>query len=392
MKGSVKLVRIFGIDIKLHFSWWFIFALLAWALSSNFFPAVCSGEFKGLTLNCSGFTAATYWFMGISASLLLFVSVLLHELSHSLVAKAKKIKVESITLFFFGGVAGIGDEDMKPMSELQMALAGPIFSLFLAGVFFLIFKFNGNAVLTGIMFYLYYLNLILAAFNMVPAFPLDGGRAFRAILRMYYKDLKKATKIAVTGGKIFAGFLIFMGIFGLITGIVNGLWFIFLGGFLYFIAGMSYEQVVVKETLSKIPVKELIEKKYLSVSPASTLGQLIKDHPSSIQEGAVVKKNGIFVGILDLKKIKTIPSNKTKVSQLLTPKNKIQTVDFKSDSYKAFSSMLKQKLDILPVMEKNTIKGIISRRNLMNRLVLELKFGASSNHTSIKKTAKKIKK
>src|SRR3989338_1988486 len=139
MRGATKLFRIFGIDVQLHFSWWFVFALLAWSLSSSFFPQY----FPGLENQA-------YWIMGIISVILLFVSVLLHELSHSLVAKAKKVKVESITLFFFGGVASIDDEDLKPSTEFLMAIAGPLFSLLLFWVFYLIYFLNGNLFWTAI--------------------------------------------------------------------------------------------------------------------------------------------------------------------------------------------------------------------------------------------------
>ena len=232
MRGAHTLFRIFGIDIRLHFSWWFIFILLTWSLSTSFFPQFFPGQ-----------TQMMYWTMGILSSLLLFISVLLHELSHSLVAMAKNIKVESITLFFFGGVAGIEKEDMEPSAEFMMAIAGPLFSLLLAGIFYFINTHNGNILLSAITSYLYQLNFVLAVFNLVPGFPLDGGRAFRAILFAYYKDLKKATRIAAAGGKVVAGLLIVLGLFGMVTGTGGGLWFILLGVFLYFLAGMSYEQI-----------------------------------------------------------------------------------------------------------------------------------------------------
>jgi len=383
MKGSTKLFRIFGIDVKLHFSWWFVFALLTWSLSSAFFPHFYPE-----------LTKQTHWFMGIAASLLLFVSVLLHELSHSLVAKAKKIKVKSITLFFFGGVAGISDEDMKPTDELQMALAGPFFSLFLAAVCFLIFKYNGNIILTGIMFYLYQLNLILAIFNLVPGYPLDGGRALRAILHAYYHDLKKATRIAAKGGKFFAGFLIFLGIFSLISGMGTGLWFIFLGGFLYFIAGMSYEQVVIKDTLSKLPIKELIEKRIPKLTPDLTFAQAIKKSYLHGRDSFVVQKGKEFLGILNFKKIAKMPlevQKRIKVSQILLPKSKIKSIKPTVNSYRAFRSMLEQGLDTLPVMDNNSLKGIISRKTLMHRLVLELKYGAQTKEAKARKKFKKKK-
>lgn len=372
------MFRIFGIDVKLHFSWWFIFALLAWSLSSAFFPHFYPD-----------LTTKTHWFMGIAASLLLFVSVLLHELAHSLVAKARKIKVESITLFFFGGVAGIEDEEMKPRDELQMALAGPFFSLFLAGICFLIFKFNGNAILTGIMFYLYQLNLILAIFNLVPGYPLDGGRALRAILHARYHDLKKATRIAAKGGKFFAGFLIFLGIILLFRG-MNGLWFILLGGFLYFIAGMSYEQVVIKDTLAKIPIKTLMEKNFPQVSPDLTFAEIIKKVYAG-KENFVVQKNGKFIGILDLQKIARIPvQQKTKISKITVPRAKIKPLSSKDNCYQAFRSMLKQDLNLLPVMKGNILEGVITKKVLMHRLILELKYGFSSNHT-LKKAKNSLK-
>src|SRR3989344_5217711 len=166
MRGTTKLFRIFGIDVQLHFSWWLIFIFLSWSLSASFFPSYFPDQ-----------QTSTYWIMGVLSALLLFASVLLHELSHSLVAKAKKIKVESITLFFFGGVASIDDEDLKPSTEFLMAVAGPLFSLFLFGVFYLVYALNGNTFWTAISFYLYQLNLILAIFNLVPGYPLDGGRA-----------------------------------------------------------------------------------------------------------------------------------------------------------------------------------------------------------------------
>jgi Zn-dependent protease len=378
MRGTTKLFRIFGIDIKLHFTWWFVFVLLAWSLSVSFFPALCQGKFPGFTHDCTGITTIVYWYMGIAASLLLFVSVLLHELSHSLVAKAKRIKVESITLFFFGGVAGITKEDMKPSSELQMAIAGPLFSLFLGGIFFLIYKFNGQILfIEAISFYLFQLNLILAIFNMVPAFPLDGGRAFRAILYWYYKDLRKATKIAVAGGKFFAGFLFFLGIFGLISGNGAGLWFIFLGGFLYFIAGVSYEQVVLREVLHEISVKELMEKKISKLSPEMEFSKFVKKYANKDREVFVVKGKG-FTGLLDLKKIEKMPKKMQeliKLKQISMPLHQIKSLRRDDNAYTAFKKFAQQRLDVLPVVENDKFLGLVSRKLIMHRLVWEMKFG-----------------
>jgi len=342
-----------------------------------------------------------YWFMGITAALLLFVSVLLHELSHSMMARLRKIKVDSITLFFFGGVAGLKDEDMKPTNELLMALAGPFFSLFLAGVFYAIFVFNGNVVVSSIMFYLFQLNLILAIFNMVPGYPLDGGRAFRAILHAYYHDLKKATAIAVKGGKFFAVILILLGFFSIFTGTMNGLWFVFLGGFLWFIAGMSYEQVVIKETLSQIPIKAVMEKRYSKLTPTQSFAEVLKKYTKTGYDNFLVQKGKNFLGIVDLKKINKMSmemQKRIKVSQIMFPSSKVKTVSPDVDAYKVFRSMLEQDLDILPLMSKDKVVGVVYKKALMHRLILELKYSLTVNHAVLKtkikekRVARKIKK
>src|SRR3989344_9166943 len=247
-RNVMKLGKVFGITVQLHVSWWFVLVLLSWSLATTYFPQYYAGTQMS-------------WLMGILAAVLLFVSVLLHELSHSLVARAKKIKVETITLFFFGGVAGIRDEEMKPSTEFLMAIAGPLFSLVLAGFFFLLSGLHQWW--TPLASYLYQLNLILAVFNLIPGFLLDGGRAFRALLYGYYNDILKATRIAAMVGKIFAGLLMGVGFLGLLTGTGQGLWFIFLGGFLYFLAGASYSQVRVREALRTIPLVRVMTAKVM---------------------------------------------------------------------------------------------------------------------------------
>ena len=380
MRGTTKLFRIFGIDVQLHFSWWFVFALLAWSLSSSFFPQF----FPGLGNQ-------TYWIMGIISVILLFVSVLLHELSHSLVAKAKKVKVESITLFFFGGVASIDDEDLKPSTEFLMAIAGPLFSLLLFGIFYLIYFLNGNLFWTAITFYLYQLNLILALFNLVPGYPLDGGRAFRALLNAYYKDLKKATSIAVLGGRAFAIFLILFGAISITSGSGGGLWLILLGGFLYFIAGASYEQVLVKDVLSKIPVARILIKNHTVLEPSMRFSEFLERYQDSDEELFLVK-NASFAGILDLKNLSPMPAKMQKMismKQLALPLSKISTLRSSDSAYAAYRKLSEQNLDFLPVLEKSNLLGFASRRKVMQRLVLALKFSVGMNEKRKKRNNKK---
>ncbi len=360
--------------------------------------------------------------MGMIATILLFVSVLLHELSHSLVAKAKNIPVESITLFFFGGVAGITKEDLKPSSELQMALAGPLFSLFLAGAFFLINRADGTGIVAAVTFYLYQLNLILAIFNLVPAFPLDGGRAFRAILYAYYKDLKKATKIAAYGGKFFAGVMVLFGIFALIGGEGSGLWFIFLGGFLYIIAKASYEQVVIREALANVPVSELMSK-VITVSPSLKFPEFVEKYKNTAEDAFVVS-DGKFIGILDARRIEqTSPEARAKLplKQLAKPLTSIKHLQAKDSAYTAYRLFSEENLELLPIYENNKtkdinnytktlcpsnivaanhcsttydrhykLKGFITNNRLMHRLAWSLKFGVDNGKNRNPKPSAKV--
>jgi len=366
MNKSMKLFTIFGIDIKLHYSWWFVFMLLSWSLSTAYFPQFFPDH-----------TVREYWFMGLISAVLLFVSVLLHELSHSVVAMWRKIKVESITLFFFGGVAGITKEDMKPSSEFMMAIAGPIFSLCLGGIFYIIYLFNGHPIWTAITHYLFRLNLILAVFNMVPAFPLDGGRALRAGLYAYFGDLKKATRIASKGGKFFATFLIFLGIFAIIGGEPAGLWFVFLGGFLWFIAGMSYEQVVLKNVLSAISVKELMNKKVIYLKPEMVFADFVKKYANVDKESYIVKDKK-FVGILDLRKVeKMVPEMQQmlKLKQISLPLSQVKCLREKDNCYVAYKRFAQEGIVLLPVMRSGKVVGVLSNKLLMHRLIWGLKFG-----------------
>ncbi len=363
------LFRLFGIEIKLHLSWWFIFFLIAWGLSGSYFPQILPGLHQ-----------YAYWGMGLAAALLLFISVILHELSHSLVARAKKIKVESITLFFFGGVAAIPDEDMKPGTELQMALAGPLFSIFLSALFYAFSVISGNALIVAIVIYLSQLNLTLGLFNLIPGFPLDGGRALRAIIHWYTHDIRKATYIASMGGKIVAGVLLFTGIFGFISGVVNGLWFILLGGFLYFIAGMSYEQVLIKQVLARVPVSAVMTTKFSVVASTVMFADFVEKYAYLKQDAFIVKGKN-FIGILDISRAPALPlalQRSTPVNNLAisVPEQKILTINDKAHT--AFRYLNESNLNLLPVMQGQKILGVVRKDDVMHCLLWSMKYGFES--------------
>ena len=277
MKNNIPVGSYFGIKVYLHYTWFLVVALLSWALATGFFPETFPE-----------YDSVMYWLLGLSSAIFLFISVLLHELSHSLVAKHFKMKVASITLFFFGGVASIHEGNMKAKEELAMAIAGPILSLALAGLFYAI-NISSAGFIHAMTAYLFRINLIIAVFNMVPGFPLDGGRVFRALAWIITKDYKKATRYATTGGKIVAYAMIFIGFVNVFAGTFAGLWFVFLGGFLLLMTTLSYEQAMMRESLGKMTVKDFAKK-----------GPIISDH---IKANTLAYK---AIRIMLKKKIKTL--------------------------------------------------------------------------------------
>ncbi len=360
MKKGLRILRIKGIDVYLHYSWWIIFALLAYSLALDFFPSAYPG-----------LSGVMYWLMGGLAALSLFVSVLLHELSHSFVAKARKIKVESITLFFFGGVASLPSEDIQPTTEFWMALAGPLFSLVFAGVLYLVHQLALPLLWEAVTAYLWQINLILGLFNLVPGFPLDGGRVFRALLMFYYHDIRKATRIASRGGRFFGGLLVFLGFLNLLGGNFAGLWSVFLGGFLWMIAKSSYEQVLIKEVLAKIPVHEVMVKKYLSVQQGDRFDKVLRLYKENADDIFIVRNKRTFVGIVDMRMVRTL-SEKLRVVEVMIPAKDIEVLSVKENTYDALRKFETQGLSVLPVVEKS-IKGVVTMNKVVHRLALEMK-------------------
>ena len=353
---------IFGIEIDLHYTWFIILILLVWGLSTGFFPVYYPE-----------FSKTTVWILGAVSAVLLFASVLLHELSHSVVARKSRMKVEKITLFFFGGIAQITEGGLTPKKEFKMAIAGPLFSLGFGILFLIIYKYSPYIYLTAISSYLWRINFILAAFNMVPGFPLDGGRVFRSILWYIYKDIKKATRIAAYSGRVFAILLIVVGFLGMFTPFgFGGLWFVIIGFFLYYIAGASYEQTILKELLSKVKVKEIMLRKPIGVKEDITAAQLFSKFLKLRKESFVVVKGKHIVGIVsvnNLKKINKEDLGKTKVSDIMI--KEIKSVNSQDNAFNALMKMIQNKIDIIPVKSDGKISGVLSREDIIRYMRLK---------------------
>src|SRR3979411_2535179 len=257
MQGSLKLGKFAGIDIRVHYTWFFAFVLIAWSLGLGYFPAANAG-----------LGAGTYWLLGIVSALLLFGSVLVHELGHSLVAGARGIRVDSIILFIFGGVTNITKEASTARDEFLIAVVGPATSLVLAGLFWLIGQvLPAGTALSAVASYLAFTNLLLGAFNIVPGFPLDGGRVLRSILWGTTGDMGRATQIAAYVGQGVAVLIIAWGASRLLAGdVFGGLWTAFIGWFLNSGAESSRQQLTVHNALDGVPVTTVMD-----ASPAKSL-------------------------------------------------------------------------------------------------------------------------
>lgn len=363
-KSSVHIGRIFGIEINLHFTWFLILLLLAWSLAASYFPV----EYPDLI-------AYNYWILGIIAAVLLFVSVLFHEISHSLVARHFKIKVDSITLFFFGGVAQLKEQEFTPKKEFWVSIAGPLFSLALAGLCFLIAFLVSNFYVQAVAKYLGTLNLILGLFNLVPGFPLDGGRVFRAILWKKTKNLKKATYIAAETGKAFAIFMIVFGIASMIFG-GFGLWYILLGIFLYSLSKQSYKQTLLKSVLEKVKVKELMTKKFKSFSPSTDISKIkLKNLLSYQQDFFPVVKGKKILGVVSYVKLNKAQqaAKKLKVENIMLPVKKLRALRPDENCFFALNKMMKQKIGVLPVVDKGKLLGVLNGNALVKLVELDIK-------------------
>ncbi|TVP62045.1 MAG: CBS domain-containing protein [Nodularia sp. (in: Bacteria)] len=361
-----RLGSIFGFEIRVDLSWLLIFFLVLWTLSAGIFPT-----------NYPGFDRATYFGMGIVATLLFFASLLAHELSHSFVARAKGIPVEGITLFIFGGVSRTRMDAETPGDEFQIAGVGPLVSLLLAGLFGLIWYVGINAgwsvVFTGVFAYLAAINLALAIFNMLPGFPLDGGRVFRSIIWKYTGNLKKATKIASNGGKWLAYLLIAFGALQMFGGaILGGLWLILIGWFLYNAAETSYEELLLRTSLEGVRAGEIMTPHPETVNPDMNLQELVdRCFLSRRYHSFPVTEDSHPIGIITLNQVKDIPREEWEyrtVKDTMIPIENRVTARPEEQMSKVLQKMQDSGVRRVLVIQNDLLRGIITAHDLANWL------------------------
>jgi Zn-dependent protease/predicted transcriptional regulator len=367
---SIKLFRLQGFEVKIDFSWIIIAILVAWSLSTGLFPL----RFKNLSTQ-------TYWVMGIVGALGLFLSIIAHEFAHSLVARKYGMPMQGITLFIFGGVAEMGEEPPKPRAEFATAVVGPISSMAIAVVFYGISRVGGGFLpqpINGVLGYLAWINAILAAFNLVPAFPLDGGRVLRSILWGIKGNLNWATRISSRIGSGFGIFLIIMGILNVLRGnFVGGMWWFVLGLFLQGAAKMSYQRLVTRKALEGEPVRRFMKSDPVTVKPTISLQELVEDYVYKyhFKMFPVVEDGNRLVGCIATKDVKGIPreewsqKNVGEFAEKCTPEN---TIEPEKDATKALSMMSRNSASRLMVVEEGRLVGIIALKDMLRFLSLKV--------------------
>jgi Zn-dependent protease/predicted transcriptional regulator len=363
-QGSLQVARVFGIPIYVHFSWVLVFALIAWTLATDYFP----DRYPELAVT-------SYWARGLAASLLFFASVLLHELGHSLVAIRSGIAIESITLFIFGGVARLASEPRDGRTEFKIAAAGPLVSIGLAGVFFAIAEsglFGGAG--AAVARYLAAVNLVVAVFNLVPAFPLDGGRLLRGVLWRPLGKLR-ATRMAAGAGTFFAYFLILSGAINMLRGAaVTGIWHVLLGWFLKEAAVSAYRQVRLDDALEGLVVSDVMIREVVAIPADLPLSEAVRDHFGRTGFGAYpVVRGDAVVGLLCLRDVLQQPHEErqvTSVQAVMVPLTEDLTAQPDEPVTETVGRLGASTAGRLIVMEKGKMVGLVTLRAVLRWLAM----------------------
>lgn len=359
-RRNIPLGRILGIPIGLDYSWFVIFALLTWMLAGNYYPA----EFKH-------WSQSMYWAMGAVTAIMLFVSVLLHELGHSVAALRYKIPVKNITLFLFGGIAQLGDEPPSAVAEFVIAIAGPIVSLIVSFFFYLVEPLASHVEpLIGLFKYLAYINFALVLFNLIPGYPLDGGRVFRAMVWAFTGNLRRATFIAVNVGRFFALLFIIVGVWQMISGnFGGGLWIALIGWFLDKTAIAQIQQDPFHGVLAGHKVSQVMNAHGAVVPVDYTLQQLEDDHIlDNAQRSFLVNHFRDTVGLVTKNRIQEVPRSEwttTSAAQVMIPFEHVKSIDPNADLWDALQKMDRNGFNQLPVTKDRHVIGMVSREDVI---------------------------
>lgn len=366
----ITLFKLLGFAVRVDLSWTIIAVLITWSLAKGFFPVY----YKDLS-------QTTYWYMGVAGALGLFVSIIVHELSHSLVARRYGMMMRGITLFIFGGVAEMEEEPPSAKAEFLMAIAGPLVSFGLAVGFSSMAELGKHigwpVPVIGVWGYLGLMNRILAIFNLIPAFPLDGGRVLRAVLWRWKGNLKQATRTASRLGGLFSMALILLGFINILGGrVIGGLWMFLIGIFLADAATSSYRQLMTRQALEGEPVQRFMEPNPVTVSPTISVAQLVEEYIYTYHfKMFPVVDHGKLLGCVSTREVARIPRSEWEqytVGNLIQPCSSTNTIGPRDDALKALASMSQTQNSRLMVVDGERLVGVIALKDLLNFLALKI--------------------
>lgn len=370
MEATIKLGRVWGIPIGLHSSWFLIFALVTWSLAAGYLPI----EYPSLP-------SVSLWLMGAVTSILFFASVLLHELGHTYLALRNKIPVRGITLFLFGGVAQITRDPDNAGAEFRIAIAGPATSLLLGIFFGGVWLFSETfPYLAAPSLWLARINLSLALFNLIPGFPLDGGRVLRALVWQATGSFHRATQIATFAGQLVAFGFIGIGVLVLLEGnLFNGLWLIFIGWFLQNAAASSYAQSSIQKTMRSVKVGQIMQRDCSWVPGSTPLQRLVEDEILATGRRCfLVADDGRLLGVLTLRDIASVPRDewdRIPAEKAMVPWERLRKVDSNTELLTALQTMDDANVAQLPVVEGDRILGMLSREQIIAYLRTRAELG-----------------
>jgi Zn-dependent protease/predicted transcriptional regulator len=378
---SVGLGRIMGIPIRIHYSLWFVFLLIAWSLAVGYMPQ----QYPGLG-------TVTYWAIGVVSAIILFVSVLVHELAHSYIAKKNGLPIARITLFFFGGVSEMTEEPQDPGLEVRMAAAGPLMSFLIAAVLGGLWFLGGFArvpvAIIATLGYAALINGVLGVFNLLPAFPLDGGRVFRGSVWKLSNNFVGATRTATRVSEGISLLMMFGGVMLILFGeFVDGIWVMVLGWFIRSGAETSLKQTLVGEALFGVSVGDIMSREVLTVPPEITVQQLVSDYLLVHRHGGYpVVKNGEVLGVVTLQCVRAVPKEKrdsVTVREAMVPFEHTIMVKSSVTALDAMQKMARNKVGRVLVIDEGRLVGIATREDIVStiqtRQELELGPGPSGS-------------
>ena len=366
----IKIFSLLGFEVRVDLSWIVLAVLVTWSLARGVFP----DYFENLP-------ERTYWFMGAVGALGLFFSIIFHEISHSLIARKFGISMKGITLFIFGGVAEMTEEAPDAKAEFWMAIVGPASSLLLGAMFFAIWRYGESAgwpvPAVGVLFYLAWINVALAVFNLIPAFPLDGGRLLRAVLWGFRKNLQWATRITSRLGSGFGILLIALGLYSIIQGqFIGGIWWFLIGMFVRSAAQKSYQQLLTRKALEGEMVSRFMVTNPITVPPTTSLQQLV-DHYIYRHHFKMypIVEDGRLTGCVTLRQLKEVPHdqwNRVTVREVARPCSPAMNIPPDTDALQALSIMNRTGSSRLMVVVGDRLVGIIALKDLLQFLSLKL--------------------